>query len=327
MKYVCVVSSSNIPLNRQLPIDWNENYEFSFGENISNCDFLVVLDDVLEEKECNVCRKNVILFTGEPPFVKIYPSPFLKQFGVIFTCQKKLVKKGIAHKSFPVLPWMTGCQLKVNSHECTQDIMMSYGDFLRFENTNRINKICLITSNKCLTKGHRDRVDFALRLKRDMPDLIDVYGNGFQSIADKFEIQSQYKYSIVIENCSYDDYWTEKLSDTFLAGSYPIYYGAPNIFDYFSREHLSFIDIKNYNSSVETIKKILEIDCYSNSIEALKEAKLLVLNKYNLINRILGVVKMCDISPVGDENSRITVINPIYLRLVDKIRLKILRLF
>lgn len=328
MKRIHIISSSNIPLTRQIPSDWSEEYKLTFGECVENCDFLIVLDDVLKQIECNVCIDNVILFTGEPPFVKMYPRSFLRQFGLIFTCQKNLINNNkISNKSFPALPWMTGCHLKINSHEWADGLMMTYNDFLQFENVDRINKICLITSNKCLTKGHRDRVNFALKLKQEMPDLIDIYGNGFQSVEDKFDVQSQYKYSIVIENCSYDDYWTEKLSDTFLAGSYPIYYGAPNIFDYFSRDQLSFIDIKHYNTSVEIIRRIVELDLYTTSTNSLKDAKLLVLNKYNLLNRVLEVVKGCNSSYLDTKSQRVTIINPICLNFIDKIYQKIVRLF
>ena len=42
-----------------------------------------------------------------------------------------------------------------------------------------------------------------------------------------------YKYSIIIENSSEVNYFTEKLIDACLLETVPIYWGAPNISEYF----------------------------------------------------------------------------------------------
>lgn len=63
---------------------------------------------------------------------------------------------------------------------------------------------------------------------------VDLFGTG----ADKFiekkeEALTDYKYSIVIENVRKDNYFTEKLLDCFAVGTIPIYWGCPNIEEFF----------------------------------------------------------------------------------------------
>lgn len=72
------------------------------------------------------------------------------------------------------------------------------------------DKIVVITLIKLRTKGHRQRLDLVLGLKERIPELMDVYGAGFfNKVDDKYDILSMYKYSLVMENCRYWNYWTE----------------------------------------------------------------------------------------------------------------------
>jgi hypothetical protein len=50
---------------------------------------------------------------------------------------------------------------------------------------------------------------------------------------DKFDLFETYQYSLVIENSSQQHYFTEKLIDCLITKTIPIYYGCPNIADYF----------------------------------------------------------------------------------------------
>jgi hypothetical protein len=331
MKKVLLLISDNNLFHRQLPKGKQlsiDGYSFHIGnlthpDDSKEFDYLVIIDNYNKVVEVNCPKNKLVLFTGEPPIVKIYPTKYLEQFGTIFTCQKNILKKNNTYLSMPPLPWMTGCTLKQNTHLYQKDKYMTYEDFQKFENQERLDKICLIISNKKLTKGHRQRVDFALRLKKAMPDKVDIYGNGFLSIQDKFEIQSRYKYSIVIENCSYSDYWTEKLADTYLADSFPIYYGCSNIEHYFSDDEMSIIDIKDFEASIKKIKTILESNIYDKSVNALKRAKGKILNQYNLFSVIAAGLDR--VPPAHLEKEIREILYPIHFKINDFIKQKIMR--
>ena len=71
-------------------------------------------------------------------------------------------------------------------------------------------------------------------------------------------------FSIAIENASCKTYFTEKLLDCFATGTIPVYYGAPNIGDYFNKNGI--IDLSEefdvsdeiYYSKMDAIKENLE---------------------------------------------------------------------
>jgi hypothetical protein len=119
---------------------------------------------------------------------------------------------------------------------------------------------------------------------------MDVFGWGIRDIGDKWEAIAEYKYHIVIENCVYPDYWTEKLSDTYLGGDYPIYSGCPNLSRYFNPDAFTAIDISNVEESIEKIENCIKNDLYENSRLAIQEAKNKVLNQYNLFAIIHNLI-------------------------------------
>ena len=287
-------------------------------------DYLVVLDNLRNPIACKVDKEHTIAFLGEPPYVNMYNNRFVRQFGQVYGCFPNKYIKTFE----PNLPWMIGENFIVGSHCIEQGECMSYDDFKSqpILEEGRKNKLCVITSNKKITCGHRRRVEFVERLKQEYPDLIDVYGNGYHPIADKYEVLSKYKYALVIENCQYPNYWTEKLGDTYLAGVYPIYCGCPNINEYFGDKSYTKIDIRNYDESVYTIKQIVENDVFCRAINYLEEAKLLVMDKYNLFAIIASIIDNLDIQS-EPHNKEGHMIYPLKLSILDKIRLKFARKF
>lgn len=330
MLKVKILTNSNHLLERQIGNVDNivGNCKFYIGNEIKDEDYVVVLDDIDCPINCSLDCAHRLLFTCEPPYVKVYPQKYLRQFGHIYTCQNHLIKKNVAEMSIPALPWMLGYNLKDKTHEYkyTSEVL-DYNYFKNHNTNNRLEKICLITSNKKITRGHSRRVNFALRLKKDLPSLIDIFGNGFEHIDDKYDILSRYKYSIVIENCSYPNYWTEKLGDCYLAGCYPIYYGASNIFNYFNNNQLTKIDIMNYSESKNQIISIIENKTYDKCLSNIMDAKEKILNQYNLFNLISQKIMFLE---SNSENVKISckdehILNPINFSLLDKIKMHYLR--
>lgn len=135
-----------------------------------------------------------------------------------------------------------------------------------------------VTSDATQKEGHRLRMDFKDFLQQHFA--FDLFGRGFTPIDDKFDGIFPYKYSIAIENYSCDDYWTEKISDCFLSWTMPIYYGAKNILDYFPRESMLLIDPKEPERSLQNIREAMTAGYYEAHLDYIKEARELVLNKY-----------------------------------------------
>jgi Glycosyltransferase family 10 (fucosyltransferase) C-term len=62
---------------------------------------------------------------------------------------------------------------------------------------------------------------------------IDIMGRGYKPFSEKSAGLAPYRYSIVIENAREENYFTEKLVDALLCNTVPIYWGCPNIADFF----------------------------------------------------------------------------------------------
>jgi len=90
----------------------------------------------------------------------------------------------------------------------------------------------LIASAKQNLAGHKLRHQMVAQVNAFGLD-VAVLGRGYQPFENKQDGLLNYRYSVVIENVREPDYFTEKLLDCMLCGALPIYWGAPNIGDYF----------------------------------------------------------------------------------------------
>ncbi len=182
----------------------------------------------------------------ESPLISSSAYGFIKQnhdkFDRVFTFDSDLLN--ISNK-FTLVP-IGGCWIDESDriiHEKTKDVSM-------------------IASSKSTTIGHKFRHEIIDRFKN-----FDLYG--FNNPIDKKITGLQdYRFSIVVENCKSDYYFTEKLIDCFVTGTIPIYWGCPSIFYFFNDEAiLSF-------NSLEELENILNNateEFYLSKLEAIKE--------------------------------------------------------
>ena len=79
-----------------------------------------------------------------------------------------------------------------------------------------------------------------------------------EGVKDKIKFESKHKFSIAFENSSHPGYSTEKLVQSFAAGTVPIYWGDQRVKEVFDPE--SFIFVNDFDSLDEVIIKVGEID-------------------------------------------------------------------
>ena len=174
-----------------------------------------------------------------------------------------------------------------NSHcGITWWINKSYDELKSMVCGKKSKDISCVVSSK---HSHRNNYVKSL-FKRDSP--IDLYGKGHQvnfygenykgqlNYDGKCKIRGllDYKYSIALENSRQNNYFTEKFADAVLSWTVPIYWGCPNIADYFPEEAYHTIDI-NSNSPTEDIYNIIK---YPVNYTALEVARDNILDKYNI---------------------------------------------
>lgn len=93
-------------------------------------------------------------------------------------------------------------------------------------------------------------------------------------IKNKIKFLSNYKFSIAMENSEGQGYISEKILDSFIAGTVPIYYGGYMIDEFINPK--SYILIKNENDMQEKIEYIKRIDNNDILYKSILKEKLLI---------------------------------------------------
>ena len=120
--------------------------------------------------------------------------------------------------------------------------------------------ISMISSNKRMCEGHLKRLEWVEKIG----DQVDLYGRGFNEIAEKEEGLCDYMFSVAIENGEYETYFTEKLLDCFATGTIPVYLGAPDVGEHFNLDGIIILsdefDVSEdiYYSKMDAIRDNLE---------------------------------------------------------------------
>jgi hypothetical protein len=180
------------------------------------------------------------------------------------------------------------------------------------EKTKQVS--CIASGLKQL-KGHRLRTGFINMLRTQMPQ-IDFFGRGSLFLPDKLQGLLPYRFSIAIENSSAPYYFTEKINDCFLAYTVPLYYGCKNIGKYFPEKSFVAIDIEHPKEAVKKIMQVVEKDDWPERLDALEEARQLVLNHYQPLAGAAAILR--EMQPTGTRQQ--LSLQPLPLSLREKIK-------
>ncbi len=183
----------------------------------------------------------------------------------------------------------------------------SYDDLLnlKYDKTHKTKLLSTITSGKVGLDGHKKRVHFLERFV-DSYKNIDVYGQygieTFGSISEcwkgslnydgycKFKGLHPYHYTLAFENSKNKNCLSEKIFDSLLSWTMPIYWGCPNIDKFLPEQSYHVIDIDNVDIAIEQVLEIIETVPTTENINAMAEARDLILNRYNLWPEIKAVI-------------------------------------
>jgi sulfur relay (sulfurtransferase) DsrC/TusE family protein len=294
MKKVLIITRNPIVHTRQMRnTDGRSDdgrYQFFINQIDEQPDFVVVNSKGLrQDTTFPVPRQQCILLTDEPYSVLAYPRKYYRQFGTVVTCQQQIKETHDTHVVHmqPLLPWYVGMTWEPDH---SNRVIMTYSD-IEHALPKKQKLISVVSSYKAFSKGHMQRRLFVDKLVEHYGDKIDVFGEGIRDFRDKWDVVAPYQYQIAIENCQDTDYWTEKLADCFLANTYPIYHGCPNVGDYFPSHAFTTIDINRFEQAVETIDRVIAQNLHQQRQKELSEAKQLVLDRYNLFNCLANI---CD---------------------------------
>lgn len=147
-------------------------------------------------------------------------------------------------------------------------------------------KLSFIRSNKKALPGHKLRYELEDTILRERP--YELYFPK-ERIETKLPLFEDSMYHLTIENSRYTNYITEKVIDCFMSYTVPIYWGCPNIGDYFDTRGIITFETKE---ELEHILQNLNAEFYQTNLDAIKHNYEVAKNNFAFFfDRINAIIK------------------------------------
>lgn len=245
-------------------------------------------------------EKSFLLHIEPPSYIKklgLSSPKIVNNFRKVYTSDLDLVKRDNEKYfiSAPFVHWHLGGNYHIN--KIRNDYIIDYDFLLNGKYPDKEINMSVINSNLMIVEGHKIRAKFLEKLCKNYSNF-NLYGGSkwanFKQYIDnapngKWYPFSKSRYVLVIENEKAPYYWSEKFSDVILSFATPIYYGCPNISDYFPEGSYYPLDIHK-KDSIEELISVVESDFHEKNIEKLIEARNLILKKYNMFSFMNKVI-------------------------------------
>ena len=276
-----------------------DGIKFTF-DPVEECDFLIVLNNQLKNDVTVNCYPEHVWALMQEPYVKGHSDWMAEKheaFDRVFTHHIPSVdaKYVVSH---PADPW---------------HVQRTFDQLILSPLSEKKKAISWIAGDPTDLPGHIKRLTFLTYVRQNASVDIDYFGKAIRYIKDKWEGLAPYRYTIIIQNSSSRDYWTDVVADSFLSGTVPIYYGCPNLETYFPEESFIRINIDEPGASLERIERVVREDNWEKRLPALEEARRLVLHRYQFFPHMSGHIR--EQKAPGGRKTRVTI--PAYRRSGD----------
>ncbi len=262
-------------LMRQTPGErgiW-EDIEFTL-QPVASCDYVIVLNGPARPLTVSCPPQHVWSIMQEPP------TGYDRARHRGIACSSRVYTQDVNLRgpryvqSQPALPW---------------HVNRNYDYLVRCSVPEKERSLSWVTSNKDTWAGHGARLRFLERIRGRVR--FDLYGRGFRPIEDKWDALAPYRYSIAVESFQNPYYWSEKIADCFLAWTMPIYSGCSRIEEYFPAEAMIRIEIRDVERAVQQINDAIAGDAWRRRLDAIAEARRLVLTRHQLFAFVTGEIR------------------------------------
>lgn len=287
MKICFMAGRENISPFRLSPEDSAKWGTIEATSNPNEADYFVVLEGWESPRLRQLPKNKVICFPSEPDAIKKSKKYNMYNFKYVFN-------------------------YKSHYHLVTALFFMggTYDSYKQLAYPVKTKQCSAVMSKKGMTQGHKLRKKFLSQFCNKYPELIDVYGRGWNNNdlpgykgqlairnnngrPTKFDGLIKYKYSICCENSEEHNVFSEKLTDAFLTWTIPIFYGTANIGDFFPKD--SFYQFHPEDpDACEKVKAIIEKPVTEANIKALEIARNLCLDRYNIWPSVERVVNFLE---------------------------------
>jgi hypothetical protein len=267
------------------------NCTFTFDADANDYDFLVAYEDLppltgdkkIERSETLSCAPiNTLLLTTEPSSIRIDGPHYLRQFGHVWTAKHpSLVRHPRQIRDTPPLRFFYGRNMAGGAHLKLPD-----------HSPEKVMNLSAMSSTKAMAHTvHAQRLSFMLALKERLGDDLELFGRGLRPVDDKAEAMAPYRYHVAVENHVEPGHFTEKLTDCFVAGCLPFYFGDPAYNTVFPINSVIPIDIFDLERTVTVIREAIASDQFGKRQAALADARQITLERYNTLRAVAAKVE------------------------------------
>lgn len=283
-----------------------EDCRFHVNSSVTAADHWFVVDGQLPED--SVCRASTVSFLsaehiwGPGHFSESAAyRAYLGQFDHIHTTQDLFWTQTTFAP--PFLPWM------INANHGPGVVSAHARDISYLASLDQLPKtetLSVICSNKTASAGHRLRLRFVEALASELGDSLHWYGNGVRSMPEKWDAIAPYRFHLALENQSTNGCFSEKLYDSFLGLSMPIYWGAPDLGKYFDADSFVPIDVRDLKGSLARITQAIDEEWDRARAAAVKASRDRVLDDYNVYKRIARIAQTLSTTPSSPRDITLT---------------------
>ena len=245
-------------------------------------------------------RERTVFVAGEPDVIHPYNTRFLNQFGIVLTPSEKAVATEKWKQNYCSM-WFVGVDF---SKPRIQKNLKGYDWLASLKPPPKKDKISIVTSNKTFTEFHRRRLKFIEELQTLIPEHLEILGRGFRSIGDKAEALLPYRYHLALENGGGRFTWSEKLSDPLLCWTFSFYAGCENVEEDLPVNSFACVDLNDPSGSAELMVRYLQNRQWWKSLDAISDARELLLHKYNLVFLLARLAKSAMAKPISNGSSK-----------------------
>ena len=165
------------------------------------------------------------------------------------------------------------------------------------------DRVSFIVSQKLNDTGHILRHQYVSKF----PEMIDVFGRAnYHSLSnyigqvpadDRYNVYSDYKYALAVENNSEHNYATEKIWEPLLCECLVFYWGCPNLEDYIDSLAFVRLPLENPEQASEIIRKAVKEDWWSQRIDVIRAMKNKVINKLGMFPTLRRIINSRNTKP------------------------------
>lgn len=260
------------------------NFEYRINrKGISESDYVVVHDDIDQSLTQKVKVGGLVLVIGEEKAIKNYNQEFLNQFDLIISSRDDIHHPHVIRSHY-LHPWW---------------VKKTYDELISMKSVKKSFRLSSIISNLTSSPSHKERYTFINKLKGHYKNELEWFSRGENTfLEDKWDGLAPYEYSIAVENSSYDNYFTEKITDCFLAFTMPFYSGCHNLKDFFDDRSFVTVYPSDFIKSIDVIDQSIQSDLSTKNQKFIHDSRKLVLEKYHFIAALSEILSRLEKSSV-----------------------------